>query len=282
MCQAQASVVAKGPVLWCLSPGIHPAAGSFAFATAQDTQDYIEACLRYAIGRGWHKLGVVSTTDASGQDFDAGFDRISSRPEFRSVTIVDREHFNVADLSVAAVVSRVKNAGPDALLTWVTGSAFSTFLRALADAGVDDPLFSSPVNLLAAQLKSIQPIVPSTLMFPATASYAPNMLIGPLKHVVLDYLDALHAAGMTPDQSTAVPWSEPLIVVQGLNKLGPDATAEQLRAYLASYVGPGVMGQYNFPAHPQRGLDASTVVIILYDKAHQSFVPVSRFGGVPQ
>jgi hypothetical protein len=41
------------------------------------------------------------------------------------------------------------------------------------------------------------------------------------------------------------------------------------------------MGQYNFPAHPQRGLDASTVVIIRYDKVHQSLVGVSHFGGAP-
>jgi branched-chain amino acid transport system substrate-binding protein len=281
MCQAQAGLAKDGPVIWCLSPGVHPPAGSYVFANAQETQDYVEACLRYAMGKGWHKIAVISTTDASGQDFDLAFDRLMSRPDFRSIAVVAREHFGISDFSVAAVVSKVKSGGPDAILGWVTGTAEGTMLRDLTDAGLDLPVFSSPVNLIWSQIHTIQSVMPNSMLFPATAAYTPNLLKGPLKRVVVEYQDTLHAAGIEPDQGTAVPWTPPLIVIEALNKYGTEATAAQIRQFIASYVGPGVMGQYNFPAHPQRGLDASTVVIIRYDKSHQSLVGVSYFGGAP-
>jgi hypothetical protein len=54
-----------------------------------------------------------------------------------------------------------------------------------------------------------------------------------------------------------------------------------MRSYLASYKGTGVLGDYNFPARPQRGVDATTVLIARWDKVRDSVIAVSKFGGEP-
>ena len=282
MCLAQASTVHDGPVDWCFSPVPRPPAGSFQFVTSQTTDDYLAACLRYAQGRGWKRIAVFSTTDASGADFDASLDRILALPESRGQTIVDREHFNVTDLSAAAQMSRVKSAAPDAIFGWATGTAMGTLLRAANDAGVDLPMFTTPANMLHSQLRSLNSMIPTTLLFPGTAVYAPDQLrAGPAKQAVLDFREALRANGIEADTAAVLPWDPAAIVIGALRKLGTDATAEQIRSYIAGYKGVGVSGNFDFTAHPQRGLDASTVLIVRWDKALKDLKSVSSFGGKP-
>jgi branched-chain amino acid transport system substrate-binding protein len=281
MCQAQAPLVKDGPVLWCFSPVVRPPAGSYMFTTLQATEDYIDAVLRYAQGRGWHKLALIATTDASGQDFDASFDRTIVKPEHRGETVVARDHFAIGDISVAAQVARIKSSGAEAILGWPTGTAIGTLFRAMADAGVDLPVFTTPANLIFTQMRSLT-AVPSQLYFPGTASYAPNLLpAGPLKQAVFEYLDAVRARGMPADQATLAAWNPPLIVIEALRKLGTNASAEQIREYIASYHGAGAIGQYDFRANPQRGLNAGSVIIVRWDKTRQDWYGVSKFGGEP-
>jgi hypothetical protein len=62
--------------------------------------------------------------------------------------------------------------------------------------------------------------------------------------------------------------------------LGPDAKAEQIRAYIAGLKGwTGVLGRYDFTEVPQRGVRVDAVNIVRWDKAKGNFVGVSRGGG---
>ena len=70
------------------------------------------------------------------------------------------------------------------------------------------------------------------------------------------FYDALTAAHLSIDIMASHVWDPGMIIVAALRKLGPDTTAEQLRAYLASQlVFGGVNGLYDFAKFPQRGLD---------------------------
>lgn len=282
MCQAQSPLVKDGPVVWCFSPVVRPPAGSYMFTTLQTTEDYIEVCLRYALGRGWRRVAVVATTDASGQDFDASFDRVIARPEFRAINVVDRDRFNIGDISTTAQVSRVKGSGADALLAWPTGTAIGTFFRNLQDAGVDLPTFTTPANGIFSLMRNLASVLPTNLYFPGTGVYAPNLLPpGPVKTAVFQYLDAMRAHNTVPDQGTIAAWDPPVIVIQALRKYGTNATAAQIRDYIDSYRGPGIIGQYDFQRYPQRGLNASSVLMVRWDKTRQDWTGVSKPGGAP-
>ena len=282
MCLAQAPLVKdNGPVDWCFSPVIRPAAGSYQFTTMRTTDDYLGAMLRYASARGWHKLATVSTTDASGQDFDATFDRVLAKPEFHGLSLVDREHFNVSDISAAAQVARIKTAAPDAVFAWPTGTAIGTYFHATQDAAFDVPTFTTLVNELNSQMASLGAAVPTNVFFPGDASFAPTLPDGPVKKAVLEYRAALRSHGMALDGGPVSAWDAPRIGIEALRALGTDATPTQIRDFIASYRGAGIMGSYDFRADPQRGTDPSEVMVTRWDKAKQQFVGVSKFGGAP-
>jgi len=67
-CSAISPIINKsGPVEYCVSPGIHPAADSYAFSTSMSVRDSIRGALRYFHTRGWHRVGLLATIDATGQ-----------------------------------------------------------------------------------------------------------------------------------------------------------------------------------------------------------------------
>ncbi len=282
MCLAQGPLVKDaGPVQWCFSPVIRPPAGSYVFTTMRTTDDYLATMLRFATARGWHKLATITTTDASGQDFDATFARLLAKPEFKSFTVADQEHFAVGDLSVAAQMSRIKAAAPDAVFAWPTGTALGTYFRATQDAGLDVPTFTSLVNELYSQMVAMGSSVPTNVYFPGDASFATNLPAGPIRTAVLQYRAALSELRMQLDGGPVAGWDAPMIGIEALRTLGTNATPAQVRDFIANYKGAGIMGNYDFRADPQRGTDPSQVMITKWDKARDRFIAVSKFGGDP-
>jgi branched-chain amino acid transport system substrate-binding protein len=71
-------------------------------------------------------------------------------------------------------------------------------------------------------------------------------------------------------------------MVDALRKLGPDASAAKLKAYVSNLQGfTGVNGPYDFKAEPQRGLGSKNIVMVKYEQKDGSFTAVSKAGGDP-
>ncbi|MBV8538167.1 MAG: hypothetical protein JO128_21400, partial [Alphaproteobacteria bacterium] len=65
-------------------------------------------------------------------------------------------------------------------------------------------------------------------------------------------------------------------------KLGPNATAPQVREYLSHLKGyAGVDGVYDFERIPQRGLDVEDAVVTRWTPDKNRWVPVSQPAGEP-
>jgi hypothetical protein len=98
----------------------------------------------------------------------------------------------------------------------------------------------------------------------------------------MEYIAAFKPIGMRPDTGNLAAWDPALLVVEAYKKVGLNATASQLKAYIAGqrrWV--GIDGQYDFRAIPQRGVGASSVIMVRWDAAKDSWVGVSKFGGEP-
>src|SRR5580698_4575259 len=67
ICSAMAPLAKDGPLLYCLSPGLHPDPGSFAFSSEPSTTDAFVGTAVYFAKRGWHKVALITTSDATGQ-----------------------------------------------------------------------------------------------------------------------------------------------------------------------------------------------------------------------
>lgn len=279
-CRAALPLVQNGPVIYCLSPQVN--AGGFVFSAGVTTLTSIEGLLQYFRARGWTKVGVISSTDATGQEADAEIDRAFAAE--KSEEIVDREHFNPSDISVAAQMAHLAASGEQVLLAWTTGTPFATLLRGAFEAGIEVPIAGSNGNLSYTQLEQVQAYVPKDLLFIGIPSAASVEALpdGPIKSAQQAYLDAFRAAGIEPGIGQYQIWDEAWIVVDALKKLGLNATAPRIRDYIAGLRGwVGVHGIYDFRAFPGRGLGSSSLVVARWDPAKSAWTNVSLPGGIP-
>jgi branched-chain amino acid transport system substrate-binding protein len=283
-CSAMAPLVANGPVVYCFSPGIHPPPGSYVFSASISTGDFVGASIRYLRGRGWRKVAIMTSNDATGQDAERSIDAAVNAPENQgTVTLVDREHFNPADLSVAAQMAHIKSSGAQAAILWTVGTSFGTLLRESVQGGLDIPLVTSSGNLNYAQLESYQSFIPDNLYMMAPPWAAPSQLSNrAVRTYINDYLNAFKAAGVRPDEGQSLAWDPVMLSLDALRHLGLDATPTQIRDYIAGLKGwTGVNGQYDFQKIPQRGIGINWLVMVRWDKNSQGLVGVSKAGGDP-
>ncbi len=283
LCSAMTPVVADGPLLYCFSPGIRPASGSYVFSSSFSTRDLIVVAVRYLRARGLRRIGLITSTDTTGQEAERSVDEAVALPENAGMQIAAREHFNPTDITADAQMARIKGSGVQALIAWSTGSPAGTLLRSANDAGLAVPLVTSNGNLTYAQMKQYGGFLPSELLFPAGPSYAPGEIRdAPTRDAVTAYLRLFAQQNVKPDNGESLAWDPATLVVKALRALRTGATAAQLRRYIADQRNwIGINGSYDFRAHPQRGLGESGVVMVKWDAERGTWTGVSRPGGAP-
>jgi branched-chain amino acid transport system substrate-binding protein len=82
-CAAIAPLMTNGPVDYCLSPSLHPPAGSFTFSSSSSAIDQSAAVVRYYRLKGWTKIATINNTDATGQANDKAMDDVVARTEIK-------------------------------------------------------------------------------------------------------------------------------------------------------------------------------------------------------
>jgi branched-chain amino acid transport system substrate-binding protein len=271
----------SGPVTWCLSPGIYPPSRSYVFATGPTTDDTTLVLIRYFRERGWKRLAVITSTDASGQAWDRGVQYALRQLENSGVTLVAREYMNPTDVSVSAQMTRIKAADPQAVLTLSAGTSWGTIMRGLSDAGIDLPIGGGNGNMLTAQLRQYQSFLPRELYFPGFLNISEHAVgPGPIRDAQQPFFTALAAANTKPDLGISLAYDPAMLLVDALRRLGPSVTAAQLRDYLLREHGwTGSNGVYDFRDGSQRGLGPRSLVVDRWDPVNEAFISVSRPGG---
>jgi branched-chain amino acid transport system substrate-binding protein len=283
ICRAMAPLMKDGPVEYCLSPGIHPDEGSFVFTASVSTKDLAAALIRYFKGKGWTRIAVLTSTDATGQDAEENINATVGLPQNQGMQLVAREHFNPQDVSVAAQIARISAAKPQALIAWSTGAPIGTVFKGVAQSGLSVPVATTNGNQTYVQMQQYASFLPQELYFPTSAWPAYRSLpAGRVKQAQQIFYDAFGAANLKPDLGASIAWDPGLLVVDALRHLGTEATAAQIRDYLIHLRGfAGINGIYDFKASPQRGLKLDDAIVTRWNPATQVWDPVSKFGGEP-
>jgi branched-chain amino acid transport system substrate-binding protein len=285
ICNALAPIAKDGPVLYCFSPAILPPKNGYVFATSISVDPYINAMVRYFRLRGFHRIAIISSSDGSGIADDQSTRRVLEFPEQRDVQVVDWEHFNPTDLTIDAQAANIKRSNAQAIIAWTSGTPFGTVLRSLHDAGVDLPVMTTQANGDPTQLKQYVTFLPTDLTMPGYAYALPTALLPSpeMRKPIADFYQAYKDARMQPSVSkTGSVWDPALIVLTGLRKLGPTATATQLRDYILSlHRFPGVDGTYDFTSGDQHGLSDKAVVLVSWSSASDTWSTRSGPGGIP-
>jgi branched-chain amino acid transport system substrate-binding protein len=285
VCNAMAPLMQDGPAMYCLSPGIHPAAGSYVFTSSVSTLDLADATIRYFRLKGWKRIAFMTSADATGQDAERGLNEIAGRPENKDITVVDRAHFNITDVSVAAQIEHIKAAEPQALIAWSTGTPIATVFKGIIQAGLDIPIATTDGNMTYAQMTQYASFLPKQLYIaaPEWVQHTGLITLDPAVEAAQKlFFDAYNAANAKPDMASTLAWDPTMIVIDTLKHLGPKATAQQVRDYIGSLKGyAGINGIYDFTKNPQRGLDVQGTVVTLWSPAKQTWEMVSKPTGIP-
>jgi branched-chain amino acid transport system substrate-binding protein len=285
-CNAMAPLIKTGPVMWCFSAGIHPPRGSHVFTAGVSTHDQAAAIVRFFRFKGWTHLALMTSTDATGQDADRGFDELLALPENRDIKLVARVHFNPGDVSVTAQIERVKAARPHAFIAWSTGSPIATVFRALIQAGFVVPVGTTGGNMTYAQMNQFAAILPRELYLPAPEWPIDGNPKIPLPSAVAakqrTFYAAFAAAGVRPDEGSVLGWEPANIIVDALRVLPSGTDSAQLLNYLQHLTGAaGVNGIYDFRKSPQRGLSLDNVIVTRWNQNRQGWEAVAGPTGIP-
>ena len=286
MCAAIAPLMKNGPVDYCLSPGYHPAAGSFVFSASSSGIDQTAALVRYYRLEGWTKIAVINNTDATGQVSDRAFDEVAARPENKDVKKVANEHFNPTDLSVAAQIERIKASGAQAIVAGVTGSPAATVFKGVIQAGLDIPVAPTSGNQTFAQMEQWADFLPKGLVMPSALFPEHDGVRDARQRVEAaqhDMYAVLKERGLKADNMEATSWDAGLIVVAALQG-ARDPTPPPIRSgdYIAGLTDfAGIDGIYDFKANPERGLGADSAIVVRYEAHAKSWVWLTQPGGAP-
>jgi len=278
VCNSSMPVVqTAGPLDYCLSPVISPAPRSYVFSASASSFDLAAVAVRYLRNRGFKRLAMIATTDSTGQAYERAIAAALARPENRDVHLVASEHFNGADLSVAAQLARVAAAKPAALMLWATGTPLGTVLRGLKDGGYELPVLTSNSNMTYAQMSAYKSVLPKDLYFTSARGLLPqSTLKGPLREAQSVYVNAFRKLGVRPDIGHSLIWDPAMVFIDALRHVGVGATAEELHAYiLAQHSWVGTNGVYDFASGDQRGLGDGSIVVARWDAARSTWLQVS-------
>lgn len=280
-CLATVPLVKSGPVQYCYSPSIYPAAGTMVFTSGIATKDVALAYVRFFRSKGWKRLAMISSVDASGQDSDESFKQALEAPENKNgVELVTQQHFTNTDLSVTAQMTSIKSAKPDVIVAYAPGTPFGTLLRGAKDVGLTQPIVTGTGNMSYAEMKQYADVLPKDMYFPGAPVFAALASGGKAKPAEAAFINAFKGAANKPDQLNTFAWDSTSIAVEALKALGEKATAEQIRAYIANLRDyEGVLGKYDFRTSPQRGLDVKDIMIVRWDAAKDGWTAASDLGG---
>jgi branched-chain amino acid transport system substrate-binding protein len=271
-------------VLYVMAASIHPPAGSYTFSNETSTEVLLYAGVRYLHRRGLNHIGILASSDATGNDQIDQVTASARTPEMAGTSIVGVERFAIGDISVAAQLARLKAAGADALFVGTTGTGFGTALHGVADLGWDVPVMTNAGNIIREQIDQYKSFMPKQVYFTGARFMSHTIArSGPVRDAQNVFFDALRAEGVArPDFGSAVVWDPAWVVVSALRKFGPAMTAAQLHEYMENLHGfAGINGIMDFRDGKQRGLGLNATLIVRWDASRDDWVPVSEPGGIP-
>ncbi|MFL6056429.1 MAG: ABC transporter substrate-binding protein [Actinoallomurus sp.] len=263
-------VKSRGPVNYCLSPGIKPA--DYTWSASANTADLAQAGLNYWKAKGITKVGLLSTTDGSGTD---GAAAVSSASAKLGVQVVSRATYDPTTVSITSQLQQVTAGHPQAIVLWATGTPVGVALKAIQQAGLNLPVMTTDGNLANAFLKRIADYTPKTLLIPATRDFWWQTLPAsdPAVKLEKDYHDGYQAKyNEPPDFGPGVAYDAVLNVAAALRKAGSD-DAKKLRSALEQLAGAqGVVGAYTMRADDHRGLSLQDVAIVQAQNGRFTYV----------
>lgn len=261
-------------VVYCLSPGIKPEPNSHVWSASVATSDLIRQTLQHWRAEGITRIGILNSTDSSGQEGAASLETAAAA--LPGTQVVGEATFEPGAVSVTSQLQGLAAAQPQALIIWSTGAAAAVALKGVTQLHLDIPTATTDGNLTYAFIKRVADYVPSTLLIPATQDFwfERSDRPAPAHELEASYHRDFEARfGVEPDFGPGVAFDAVSVLADALGRNKGDATTlketlEQSRGVI------GVVGTYDFSSDNHRGLDIDDVAMVRV--ADGGFVPAEK------
>jgi branched-chain amino acid transport system substrate-binding protein len=245
---------------YCLSPGIRPRPGSTTWSASADTQTLAQRLVGYWHKRGVTRIGLLSTTDASGINGALSVRAaVAGEPGMR---LTGAASYDPTAISVTSQLQVATGHRPQALIVWASGAAAGVAFKGLSQQGNTLPVATTDANLTYTFLQRIAAYAPRTLLIPATRDFWASQAGGRSGARQAAYRGAfLHRFHQEPDFGPGVAYDAVKLVAEALRRSGGDAAAA-VKDLAGMRTFPGVLGTYSFSASDHRGLGIDDVAIV--------------------
>ena len=278
-CGAVAPLIqASGPVSYCASPSVRPAAGSFQFSSSVGSYDQFDSMLNYFESEGWSRIAYIAASDATGQDGREQLPRSIDESD-GDFEVVASESYETSDTALSAQATRIAAADPDVVIAWNSDASFGTVLSSLKQAGVTVPVITSMANMNLDLMESYAPNMPERLLF--STSEWPNYMLdetGPSADLRKEWVDILATKDLTPNATYSLAWDSALLLIDALRNGA--TTAAEIQDHINGLTDfAGILGTYDFSNDDQRGITVDNVIVAEWDKELGAWPPVSGPAG---
>jgi branched-chain amino acid transport system substrate-binding protein len=240
--------------------------GSFkyVFKSPQRSSIAVKKLYSYLKCKDIKTVGLLTATDGFGKDGLKWLEKLA--PEY-GLEIVAKESFGPQDTDMTAQLTKIKNAKPQAIITWTIGPAGAIVSKNKAQLGIDIPLFQchglpDPKYIELAGKAAAGDRMPSTKLMAVDELPDSDPQKAVIKEFIHLYKDVYHYDKQFPiNTHSGYAWDAIMIVANGMKKAGTDPNKlrdaiEQTKGYV------GVSGIYNITPEDHNGLGEDSMVIV--------------------
>lgn len=271
-CRAVIPLAASAQIVnYCLSPGVKPAADGWQWSASAATEDLAERLLEYWKSQGITRIGLITTTDASGVD---GASATRHAAKVAGSQVVAAASYSGDAVSVTSQLQAISAAQPQALVVWSTGAAAAVAFKGVREMGLRVPVATTDGNLTYNFLQRVKDYLPDTLLIPATQDFWwQNSPRGAAARQLEQQYHADFEAryGTQPDFGPGVAFDAVTMAAQALGQAqGDPHRAQQVLQNSRGFT--GVVGTYAFSPANHRGLTKDDIGIVRAGRGSFTYV----------
>src|SRR5581483_2269703 len=168
-CNAVAALAeTSGPVNYCFSPGITPKDNSYIWSSSVSTRLLAQRMMVHWKSQNITRIGLISTTDASGQD---GAKSVRAAVQDTGGTIVADVSYAPDAVDATPQLEQIRTSNPQAIVVWSSGTPAGVAFKGISQLGIDVPMATTNANLAYAFVKRIADYTPKTFLIPAPQDF---------------------------------------------------------------------------------------------------------------
>ncbi len=238
----------------------------WVFQTPWPNRIVIPFVLEEMVAAGHTTIGLISDTGGYGVD---GRDIVLATAADAGATIVADETFNAGDTDMTSQLTKIRGAGPDAVLIWAAGKEAAIIARNARQLNMEQPLYGGSgiarqefIDGAAEAAEGVR-LGTGKILVPEAFGEGTEAY-----EVATDFIERYEAAyGTPPDIFAGHAYDAIGLIADALMRLGSDdVTSEQVRDALEQTSGwVGIDGTFTYSATDHNGLTSDEMVMYVIE-----------------